>query len=907
METPILTTKLYLPGPPLAAIDRPTLLAKLNSGLQRKLTLLAAPAGFGKSTLISQWVHGVERPVAWLTLDEHDNDTTRFLAYVIAALQQIQTSCGLQALALLYAPQPPPLETLLTTLVNELALVPQPFLLVLDDYHLIKAEAIHQSINFLLAHLPPQAHLVIAGRREPPLSLARLRVAGDLVEIHAAELRFSVAEVAEFFIATSGLHLSEEAVAALDARTEGWVAGLRLASIVLQAADPAERMERCAVLLADFGGDDRHVFDYLTEEVFDRLAQERQVWLVQTAVLQRLCGALCEAVTGHRESQFLLEELARDNLFLLPLDHQRQWYRYHPLFADFLRHRLQRLAPDLQARYHRRAADWYAAHGFVEAAIDHALAAHDQEQAAHLIEANVLRLVLRNEITTLARWLRLLPPMLTQTRPLLAFAQAGLALLESQFVQARQWVETAEHALAALPPTTILPFATNTIRGYLDALRCTAMVNLHDPVAEIIAIAQRALSNLPADERFLRGAVALNLGDAYNRREEYTLAADAFAEAVALTQQDSNLTVHLAALGSQGSLYERQGDLRQAATIYCRAIHVGQAWGKATSQTHPVAGKAHAFYATVLYEWNQLAEAERQASAAIDCCQRWGHVQHLVDGYLALINALYAQGKLEPAHHALTAARLIAAENWHRAQEQGTSLNAARELVEAVDYMQLWFWLRQGRLHDAARWLADHGSEEDLAICFARARLSLMRNEPEAAAQWLAAIQHRLTQRVPRARELKLLLLQAQLHQRRADPGKALVPLRMALSLAEQGGYVRVFLDEGPALAELLSKLVQQEPTNDYAQLLLAGFAAQSSSSRTDAAAQATAPLVEPLSKRELDVLRLIAADLTYEAIAETLIISLNTVRTHAKNIYSKLNVHRRSAAVARARKLGLL
>ncbi|MCC6383355.1 MAG: helix-turn-helix transcriptional regulator, partial [Dehalococcoidia bacterium] len=448
--------------------------------------------------------------------------------------------------------------------------------MVLDDYHLIEAAAVHRIVNFLLTYLPAQAHLLIVSRREPPLALARLRAQGQLTELQAAELRFSTAEVAAFFAKTMGVQLTADAVAALDTRTEGWVAGLRLAAIVLQSATPTAHAERFAALFANFRGDDRHVFDYLTEEVFDRLATERQEFLVQTALLQRLCGALCDAVTGKQDSQALLEELARENLFLLPLDNQRQWYRYHPLFADFLRHRLQRLDPARLCALQRRAAGWYAAHGFAEAAIDHALAAHDYDQAAHLIELNVLRVALSNESATLVRWLRGLPQPLKQTRPLLAFAHAGVALLESQFAQAKQWIETATQALASLPPTVPLPFPVKTIQGYLDALRCTAMINLHDPVAEIIAIAQRALSNLPADEIFLRGAVALNLGDAYCRQEENTLAAAAFAEAVALTQPASNLTVHLAALGSQGELAVRQGDLPMAAATFQRAIEVGR-------------------------------------------------------------------------------------------------------------------------------------------------------------------------------------------------------------------------------------------------------------------------------------------------------------------------------------------
>lgn len=908
METPILTTKLYTPIPLATAIHRPTLIARLHQGLAGKLTVVAAPAGFGKSTLVSQWVCETRRPVTWLTLDARDNDPLRFLTYLVAAFQQIDAACGRQTLALIRSPQPPPLETILTTLLNEVALLPQPFLLVLDDYHLLTTEAVHQMINFWLTYQPPPMHLVIVSRHEPPLALARLRVRGELLTLSPADLRFSAAEVVEFFSKTSASALPPEILAALETRTEGWVAGLRLAAVALQGVNPAAHAEQLTAWLASFHGNDRHLFDYLTEEVFDRLAAEQQRFLVQTALLDRLCGGLCDAVTGNHDSQSLLEELARENLFLLPLDNQRQWYRYHSLFADFLRHRAQRLAPDPVAELHRRAANWYARQGLAAAAIDHAFAAHDYAQAMQLIEANVLSLALSNESATLARWLHTLPPVLVETRPLLAFAQAGTALLNSQFAQAKVWVETAERALLALPSPATLPLDAQTLHGYLDALRCTAMVNLHDSVTAIIAVAQRALRNLPPDERFLRGAVALNLGDAYCWQDENRLAADTFAEAVALTEQASNLTVHLAALGSQGELYARQGNLAQAALIYQRAIDMGQAWGKTTGQTHPVAGKAHAFYATILYEWNQLDAAEYHATTALDCCKRWGHARHVVDSYLALINSLYAQGKVEQANAALTAVRLVASEQWNRAQEQGAPLTVARELIDTVDHLQLSLWLRAGRLPDVARWLAEHTGDNQLAICFAHARLALAQHKPEAAAPWLPRIQQQLTHRTSQAGQLRSLLLQAQVHQQQDHPVEALLTLRAALALAESSGYVRLFLDEGAIIAELLHKLGQEEGTTAYRHGLLAAFdSAGSRSPAVEAPLRPTAALVEPLSEREREVLRLLAADLTYEAIGETLVISLNTVRTHTKNIYSKLNVNRRNQAITRARALGLV
>lgn len=906
MQTPLLTTKLYLPTPPATALRRPLLLQRLDRGLQGKLTLLAAPAGFGKSTLVSQWVRTAERPATWLTLDEHDNHATRFLSYLIGALRQIEPAFGRQTLALLAAPQPPPRETLLTTLVNETAHMAQPALLVLDDYHLIENGAIHQLLNFLLTYLPPQLHLVLITRREPPLALARLRASGELTELHAADLRFSASEVADFFAKTVEVPLPPDALATLERRTEGWAAGLRLAAVLLQSTAPTAQAEGFATLLAGFRGDDRHVLDYLATEVFAHLSVERQHFLVQTALLQRLCAPLCDALLARDDSQAQLEELARENLFLLPLDNQRQWYRYHPLFADFLRHRLQQFTPTALAKLHSRAAAWYGAHDLVEAAIDHALAAQETEQAAALIEANVLRLALGNESARLGSWLQQLPLTLRQTRPLLAFAQAGTALLAAQFVEASQWVEWAEQALAMLPPATALPLPATTIQGYLDALRCTAMINLHEPVTAIIAIAQRALVNLPATEIFLRGAVALNLGDAYARQRENGRAAEAFAEAVMLTQATPNLTVYLAALGSQGELYAREGKLAQAAAAYQRALDAGQAWGKATGQSHPTTGKAHAFYAQLLYEWNRIDEATAQARAAVECCQRWGHTQHLVDSYLALCNSTYAQGRLEEANAALAAARLAATASLQSAQEQHAATNAAYELIETIDLAQLQLWLRQGRLADAAQWLATHATRDSLAHGFAHTRLALAQDEATTAAQWLAKTKAWLAPHLYPRDELTLLLLEAQLHQQQGRPEQALARLQMALDRAAPAGYIRALLDEGPAVVELLYQLVQRTGVTDYIQSVLTAAASQANTPVPPAPAP-PATLVEPLSEREWEVLRLMAADFTYAAIGETLIISLNTVRTHTKNIYSKLNVNRRNQAIARARALGLL
>ncbi|RIK40261.1 MAG: hypothetical protein DCC55_15650 [Chloroflexi bacterium] len=899
---PLLATKLHVPPCRPQRVPRPRLVTQLNCAFSRPATLIVASAGYGKSTLICEWMARVDRPYGWLSLDEDDNDLTRFFTYLIAALRTCRPGLGETALTLLAAPQPPSAKAILTLLLNDLGALDSPIALVLDDYHVITTPAIHDAMTFFVEHLSHQAHLVLISRADPPLPLARWRARSYLNEVRTDDLRFTEEEAAAFLNQVMELELSAADVAALEQRTEGWITGLQLAALSIRGQrDPSDFVQ-------SFSGSHRYILDYLTEEVLRRQPEPVQRFLLQTSLLDRLTASLCDAVTGQQESQHWLFALEQANLFLVLLDDERRWYRYHHLFADLLRNRLRKLHPEQIPELHRRAAGWFEQNGLIGEAIDHALAAHDHDQAVQWIEANVLRFTLSNETSSLSRWLRALPPGLSQTRPLLAFAQAGIALLGSQFAQTKQWVETAEHTLAASSPATTAPFDPKTFQGYLDALRSTAMINLHDPVEEIIAIAQRTLGNLPANEGLVRGVIALSLGDAYLRQQKPRLAADAFAEAVALTQQASNPTVHLAALGGQGEVYAQQGDLPRAAAIFQLAIERGERWGGASGQSHPATGKAHALYAQLLYEWDQLTAAEQQAEAAVECCKRWGHAKHLVDGYLALANSLAAQGKLEQAHHALAAARSVAVESRRSAEKQRTLMNAAQRLAAMVNHAQLELWLREGRLQDAARRLADQPPAAHPAISLARARLALAQHDPDGAAHWLAHHQKQSALQPTLAEQLKFLLLQSQVHWRQGDLASALAALRTALHLAEPGRFIRSFVDGGPAVAELLQTFVQQAGAAEYAQRLLAAFPRP----QNDGAAAAMAfprrtSLVEPLSDRELEVLALVAAGHSNREIGAQLFIEVGTVKRHITNIFGKLGATSRTQAIAVARQLGVL
>ena len=517
MPTPILATKLYVPPPRPKVVLRPRLIERLNEGLDRRLTLICAPAGFGKTTLLSEWVAGCGRPTAWLSLDEGDGDPSRFLAYLVAALQTIAADIGEGVLGALQSPRPPPTESILTTLLNEITTVPDNFVLVLDDYHVVDARPVDDALAFLIEHLPPRMLLVISTREDPNLPLARLRGRGQLSELRAADLRFTPSEASEFLNRAMGLDLSAEDISALETRTEGWIAGLQLAALSMRGREDVPEFIRA------FAGDNRYIVDYLVEEVLQRQPERIRSFLLRTSILDRLSGPLCDAVTDQEEGNVLLETLERGNLFVVPLDDKRHWFRYHHLFAEVLSAHLMTEQPDQASTLHRRASEWYEHNGSAADAIRHALAAKDFERAADLVELAVPAMRRSRQEAALLGWLKALPNELVHARPVLSVDYAGALLqggelegVEARLRDAERWLDTT----AVMRERPEAPSAGMVVMDEEEFRRLPGSIAVHragqalalGDVPETVTYARRALDLVPEDDYFRRGAAAAILG-----------------------------------------------------------------------------------------------------------------------------------------------------------------------------------------------------------------------------------------------------------------------------------------------------------------------------------------------------------------------------------------------------------
>jgi LuxR family maltose regulon positive regulatory protein len=892
MSLPILATKLYIPPLQPNIVRRPRLVERLNEDLHRKLTLISAPAGFGKTTLVSEWLAGCGQLVAWLSLDEGDNDPAYFLAYLVAALQTISKHIGDGVLGVLQSPGPPPVESILTALLNEITTIPDDFILVLDDYHVIDAKPVNQALTFLLEHLPPQMRLVIATREDPQLPLARLRARAQLTELRAADLRFAPAEAADFLNQVMGLNLAVEDIAALEARTEGWIAGLQLAAISMRGHQDA------ASFIKSFTGSNRFVLDYLVEEVLQRQSESIQTFLLRTSILDRLCGPLCDAVLGSpaASGQETLGYLERANLFIVPLDNERRWYRYHHLFAELLRQRLHQSASSGNeeggvAEYHIRASRWYEDHGLEMEAFQHAAAGNDIERAERIIEGKGIPLHFRGAVAAILDWLASLPRTVLDARPSLCVRYATLSLVAGQATGVEEKLQAAEAALASDLQGAEPDNKTRDLIGQIAAARATLALTRYQPEA-MITQARRALEYLPPDSLFSRIRAIFTLGFAYQVQGDRAAAGQAYTEAIAISQASGNIRMTIVATISLGAIQEFENHLYQAAETFRTGLQL------AGDHPQPFENEAHLGLARIFYEWNDLEAAEQHGQQALQLARQFDRV---IDRYI-LSEVFLARLKL--ARGDVAGAAAMVAET-----EQSVRQNNFVHRISEVAAAQVLVLLRQGDLAAAAQLAKTH----ELPI--SQARVLLAQGDPSAALALLSPLRQQTEAKGWQDERLKVMVLQAVAHHAHGEKEKAVHLLRDTLALAEPGGFIRIFVDEGEPMRMAISKFrlsIEKQPHGQdpkllgYVDKILAAFAQPAAMPQLKIETP-KAKMPEPLSQRELEVLQLVAQGLSNHEIGERLFLALDTVKGHNRSIYAKLQVQRRTEAIARARELGLL
>lgn len=882
----LLATKFHRPTPPRHAVPRPALVDRLNDGLAaaRPLTLIAAPAGYGKTTLAAQWVAQVVCPVAWLSLDEADDDLLRFCTCFLAALQTVAPTVGAGLLPVLRAGQLPPPSVLAAAILNDMADVnaaPRPvsLLCVLDDFHAIQEPAILALLQGLLAHQPTGLHLALVTREDPALPLARLRARDQLTEVRAADLRFAQAEVAAFLRDGMGLALADPDLVRLTERTEGWPAGLQLAGLSMQGrSDPA-------AFVATLNGSHRFILSYLTEEVLARQPASVQEFLLQTSILEQLSADLCDAVTGRSDSAVQMERLLAANLFLIPQDDEGRWHRYHRLFADLLQGQLRRRGPDQMAELHRRASQWHEAHALPAAAIDHALAAGDHGRVVDLLEEHAWMLLNRGHARKLEEWLSSLPPYWRSHSPRLLLDYGWMRLVRGALNQVEPLLAQADTALGASDPAGQVAWQAECLALRANWLQASGRHG------EAIEAASRGLAVVAPQDQRVVGLASLALGGAYRQLPDFDRAVAALQEAIHASRAASDRVTEMLATAHLTLMATQYGRLRLAAGVATEAIQRVEAEQGAAP---PIIGAVHAALGLVYYEWNDLPRAREQLQAGIRLSTLFGHNASAIYGLCHLARLLQAEGDLQAAGRSLDeAAALLAqgAPGWTRpaliARQAGLALLQADQAAA------------EAHLRASGVSLGDPVSDRTDALHLAWLRLLLARGDARSAD---------LVQRIISSAEaggrhstlIQALILAAQ--READDPRRAAAHLRRALVLAEPEGFVRAFLDEGSTIAALLQQVGRPKwlpPADKDGEEPKPQPALASGRSISDS--------VEPLSARELEVLRLLAQGLTYAEIAGHLVVSLNTVRFHVKEIYGKLGVNRQAQAVMRARSQGLL
>jgi len=923
MPTPILATKLYIPPPRAKVVIRPRLIGQLNTGLStgHKLTLISASAGFGKTTLISNWLASGERRAAWLSLDEGDRDPTRFLIYLVSALQTIAPNVGERLLHILQSSQPMPIEAILTTLLNEITTIPDNFILILDDYHLTDSKAIDNALTFLVEHQPPQMHLVITTREDPNLPLARLRTRNQLTELRAADLRFTPSEAAEFLNKVMDLNLSTEEVAILETRTEGWIASLQLAALSMRGHQDVTGF------IEAFAGDHRYIVDYLVEEVLQRQPEAIRNFLLQTAILDRLNGPLCDAVTGQTGSQVRLETLQRGNFFVVPLDDKRHWYRYHHLFAEVLHMHLMTEQPDQVPDLHRRASEWYEQNGSAEDAIRHALAGEDFERAAGLIELAAPTMHKTRQEATVLGWMKALPEDLFQARPVLSLLYAGAVMsnggvegVETRLQDAERWLnmksEGSERSditpAEARPEQSRRMIVVNEeefrrLPGAIAMYRA-GMALVRGDVPETVTYARRVFDLVPEEDHLGRGGAAALIGLAFWANADLEEAHRMFTDGMAHLQMAGNISDAVGGVLALGDIRITQGRLHDAMQTYERALKLAKENGTPTLR-----GTADMYVgiSELEREYNDLHVAMQHLLKGREQGEHTGFPQYPYRWRVAMARMLEVQGDLDGSLNLLDEAAPLYVSDFF-------------PNVRPIEALKTRVWILQGKLEDALDWARKQrlSSDDDLNYLhefehITLAKVLLAHYERDHVDSLLGEAISLLERLLIAAQEggrmgsaIEILILQALAHNAQGDMPTALLPLGQALSLAEPQGYLRIFVNEGSRMLQLLREAAARRIMPNYTSKLLGAFEANEQSSKSGfpiSTSPASQLLIEPLSQRELELLRLLKTDLSGPEIAKQLVIALSTVRTHTKSVYNKLNVTDRRAAVKRATELGLI
>jgi LuxR family maltose regulon positive regulatory protein len=920
---PILATKLYIPPPRPKIVLRPRLVERLNEGLFLgcKLTLISASAGFGKTTLASEWVAVCERPVAWLSLDEGDNDPTRFLTYLVAALQTIVVDIGEGVLGLLQSSQPLQIEAILTALLNEISSIPEHFLLILDDYHLLDSQPVDQSLAFLIDHQPPQMHLVIATREDPALPLARLRARGQLTELRAADLRFIPAEAAEFINKAMGLDLSAGDIAALETRTEGWIAGLQLAAISMHGHQDA------TTFIKSFTGSHRFVLDYLIEEVLHQQSEKIQAFLLRTSILDRMCGPLCNAVLldPSTSGQDTLEYLERTNLFIVPLDNERLWYRYHHLFGDLLRQRLGQ--PRELPEYHLRASTWYENNANLAQAFHHALEARDWERAARLAEAAWQDMEHSFQTTAWLGWVKKLPQAAIYSRPWLC-VQMGWAFSNAGEVEPSETsLQNAEYALAG----TLDQHDSKSLLGNIALIRASNAQNQGD-LAETVKYAELSIQIIPDDDLYLRAQAAITLGFTHWATGNVEASLQAMRTWMDDMQKLGNQMYVIASAFVVADMQVILGHLGEAEKALRQTLQKAEALGQ---EAQVVTAHHHLGLAMIAYERGDDAEFAQSLQTAADLGQRTTLIDWPYRWNLAQAHIKESAREWDAALEFFDEARRVYIKN-------------PVPMLQPVEAHKARVYLKQGRLDKAQVWAqeraltvadkADYPGEYEY-LTLARVRLA------EGSFTGIhELLDHLLALAETQKRTgsvIEILLTQALVHQAQSNQAQAIAVLERILTLTEPEGYIRIFVDEGEAMQLLISDFRHLHRAADAVQVLslasrthpLFGYANRildffpqsldvTFQSKTLApyaqlpwravpgsagVANPKSEMIEPLTDRELEIMRLIADGHSNAEIGQQLFLALSTVKGHNLRIFNKLQAQNRTEAVARARDLGLI